>query len=87
MTSKKNRKGRPKGSLNREYELATVEIPATCPKCGSASMTQLKGAPPIYRNHSGVLPAGVTYERVRWVRKKCVCGQMLIVKTYYPAKQ
>lgn len=77
--------GRPPGSKNREYAHAK-EIPATCPKCGSAELRVVKGARAIDRPHlSGLLPDGTAYRGICWTRKQCsACGQLVSVRKFFP---
>lgn len=77
-------KGRPAGSPNVEYA-PTEEIPAACVKCGGVDLTKVPGSKVIDRELAGVLPSGFRYVAVRWTRKVCKCGQMMVVKTYFPA--
>ena len=76
--------GRPPGAPNASYDYAD-EIPPACVKCGSTHLIRVKGSKTIDRAISGVLPSGFRYHSIRWTRKRCQCGQMLIVKTYFPA--
>lgn len=83
--NKKKSRGRPPGSLNKEYAEA-LEIPAVCPACRGTKLTRLRGAPVVDRKISGTLPSGYRFTRVIWRRKTCDnCGQLLMVREYVPA--
>jgi hypothetical protein len=74
--------GRPPGSPNKEYA-AAEEIPASCLRCNSTKLTRVPGSKEIERAIAGTLRSGFVYNRVRHTRKKCECGQTLIVKSYF----
>lgn len=79
-----NKRGRPPGSKNKP-SVETVSLPPTCPKCGSADLTVVKGYEPIERELNGVLqPHGFQYSKVVWRMCECECGQRVKVRTYYP---
>jgi hypothetical protein len=81
--AKAKSKGRPAGSTNVQY--ATVEhVPAACPKCGGAEFTKVPGSKVIDREICGTLRSGLAYRAIRWTRKRCACGQMLVIRTYFP---
>ncbi|HLC08793.1 MAG TPA: hypothetical protein VJK06_05865 [Methyloceanibacter sp.] len=81
--AKTKTKGRPAGSANHEY-IPTEEIPAACMKCGSVNLTRVPGSKALDRQISGTLPSGFQYGAIRWTRKRCECGQMIVVRTYFP---
>jgi hypothetical protein len=85
MAGNTSRRGRPVGSLNAEY-LDAVAIPAVCPRCGSADIVAVKGAPPIIRLMEGTLATGQPYAKVEWQRSRCECGQHVTVRKYFPKK-
>ena len=72
-TTKKSRRGRPKGSPNREVDVVTAQ-PTRCKKCGSPERS-------AYINRrtmevGGIEPDGRRYRRVVWRRCQCLkCGQ------------
>jgi hypothetical protein len=82
--AKTTKPGRPPGSPNKEYA-AAEEIPASCLRCNSTKLTRVEGSKVIDRSIAGKLQSGYVYNRVRHTRKKCECGQTLIVKAYYVA--
>jgi len=74
--------GRPPGSPNKEYA-AVEEIPPACVKCGSTNLTRVPGSKEIERAIVGTLRSGFEYNRVRHTRKRCECGQVLIIRAYF----
>jgi hypothetical protein len=77
-------KGRPAGSANKEYADA-VEIPATCPSCGGVELTKVPGSKELEQDYAGELPNGFRYRSIVRIRKRCACGQCVIVRTFIPA--
>lgn len=76
-------KGRPAGSPNIEY--AEVEfVPAVCPKCKGSELKKVQGSKVIKRAIAGKLRSGFIYSRMTWTRKRCKCGQMVMVRAFFP---
>ena len=77
------RRGRPKGSKNRDYETVD-QIPAQCTRCFSMKLRIVDGNKPIVREIAGTLPDGTEYDSVRWDRKQCTeCQQLIAVRTFF----
>ncbi len=75
------KKGRPKGSKNKQYDLVR-EIPAACRMCGSTDLVLVKWNKPLVRRISGKIE-GRIYDHVRWDQKVCKnCNQATKVLRY-----
>ena len=83
MPTQKKKRGRPKGSKNKEYTHArSLQIPPECPNCGASSLSNVPGAAKIHKVMAGVIN-GATFKAVDWQRCRCdKCGQYIIVRTY-----
>jgi len=79
-----SKRGRPPGSQNVKYA-ETREIPAACIRCGSTELKKVPGSRPLLQEYGGELPGGFRYRAIIRERRRCECGQMLIVRVYVPA--
>lgn len=74
-------KGRPKGSKNNDFVRA-VQVPATCPKCGSTDLTVKPGSHKKEIEKT-VQKDGNVYNRIVWRLNVCGnCEQHVRVRTY-----
>lgn len=70
---KKDSRGRPAGSVNRDYEFTRV-IPKRCAKCHCTEFVDRNVT--LERNLSGIAPDKIRYNRIRWFKGRCKsCGQ------------
>lgn len=80
-THTRRRKGRPPGATNRQFAHA-LELPATCPTCGSEELHMIGGKPVTEQAIAGTV-LGQTFDLVRWRDTKCAkCGQHVRVRQY-----
>lgn len=77
--STEKKTGRPKGSLNKEVRVQTVE-PSRCPSCGSTDRDRYYRT--TVQEHAGLGPDGRPYARIvrRWTRCQA-CGQHRVDRT------
>lgn len=75
--------GKPPRPRRQKIEWAqAMEIPATCPACGSAQLAGSVGGSPKVRDIVGEIQ-GEKFERVVWKRRRCSdCGQHVMVRSY-----
>lgn len=80
MPAKK--KGRPRGSKNRDFNAVVAEVPPTCVHCGSENHRVLPGN--LRRmEQAGKLPDGREYSAIEWRRMQCNDCQGVFMKKRY----
>lgn len=71
--------GRPEGA--KTLPAVTIDVAGgRCPRCGGTSVSW--SAKPLEKLICGQSTAGVSYNAIRWTRKRCKCGQVRIEREY-----
>ena len=75
------KRGRPKGSRNKQREIV-LEIPPACPKCGATDKSTSLPNPIIRDYVAGTVPNHPEVTRVTWRRMRCQCGNHWVKQTF-----
>ena len=82
----KARRGRPKGSTNREITEHVCFIPPRCPHCGETGKSkQIDGSKVIVRKCAGI-KEGKPHTHIAWRRMMCACGGVFQLREYQHKK-